>query len=104
LLVATTSTTQPLSCVDPSYARKLLRDVTAWSGSIGFSPHRNFAAVEPLFGDVNAEACDVDFRFGRDGKPLYTPGPFETPAQVRRRLEQLRMRLGDEGFESIAAL
>jgi hypothetical protein len=103
-LVATTSATQRLVAVDPCYARKLLRDVAVWSGSIGFSPHRDFAAVEPLFGDVRAEACDVAFRFGRDGKPLYTPGPFETPAQVRRRLEQLRMRLGDDGFESIEAL
>src|ERR1700682_3666292 len=46
LLIATTSATQSLVAVDPSYARKLLRDVTAWSGSIGFSPHRDFAAME----------------------------------------------------------
>jgi hypothetical protein len=104
LLIETTSVTQPLVAVDPSHARKLLRDVTVWSGSIGFSPHRDFAAVEALFGDVRAEGCDVAFRFGRDGKPLYAPGPFETPAQVRGRLEQLRRRLGDEGFVSIAPL
>jgi hypothetical protein len=58
LLLATTGTSQPLVAVDPSYARKLLGDVTVWSGSIGFSPHRDFASVEPLFGDVRAEACD----------------------------------------------
>jgi hypothetical protein len=103
-LVATTSAARPLLAVDPSYARKLLRDVTAWSGTLGFSPHRDFAAVEPVFGDVRAEACDVVFRFGHDGKPVYMPGPFETPAQVRRRLDQLRMRLGEEGFEAITAL
>jgi hypothetical protein len=103
LLIATTSRTQPLADVDPSHARKLLRDVTAWSGSIGFAPHRDFAAVEPLFGDVSADACDATFEFGRDGKPFYLPGPFETPAQVRLRLEQLRMRLGDDGFEFVIA-
>jgi hypothetical protein len=103
LLIATTSHTQPLAEVDPSYARKLLRDVTAWSGAIGFAPPRDFAAVEPLFGDVRADACDATFEFGRDGKPMYLPGPFETPAQVRLRLEQLRKRLGDDGFEAIIA-
>jgi hypothetical protein len=104
LLVANAGAASPLVDVDPSYARKLLRDVTVWSRSIGFSPHRDFAAVEPLFGDVRAEACDMTFQFGRDGKPVYAPGPFETPAQVRLRLEQLRRRLGNEGFEAISAL
>jgi hypothetical protein len=103
LLLAGTSATQSLTQVDPSHARKLLRDVTAWSGSFGFSPHRDYAAVEALFGDVSADACDAAFVFGRDGKPVYQPGPFETPAQVRRQLEQLRLRLGDDGFEAVIA-
>jgi hypothetical protein len=34
--------------VEPSMARKLLRDVVAWSRSIGFAPHRDFAVVERL--------------------------------------------------------
>jgi hypothetical protein len=42
------------------YARKLLRGLAAWSQSIGFAPHRDFAAVEPIFGDVNADASDAD--------------------------------------------
>jgi hypothetical protein len=103
LLIAALSATQSLAAVEPSYARKLLRDVAAWSGSFGFSPHRDFAAVELLFGDVRPEACDATFVFGRGGKPLYQPGPFETPAQVRQRVEQLRARLGDDGFEAIVA-
>jgi hypothetical protein len=103
VLVAGASAMQSLADADPSHARRLLRDVTAWSGSFGFSPHRDYAAVEALFGDVNADACDTTFVFGRDGKPIYLPGPFETPAQVRRRLEQLRVRLGDDSFEAIIA-
>jgi hypothetical protein len=68
----------PMASVDPSYARKLLRDLAPWSQSIGFSPHRDFAAVERIFGDVSADASDVVFRFGRDGKPFYVPGPNDT--------------------------
>jgi hypothetical protein len=84
--------------VDPSYARKLLRDLAAWSQSIGFAPHRDFAAVERVFGDVSADASDAGFRFGRDGKPFYIPGPNETNALIQRRIEQLRKSLGDDGF------
>jgi hypothetical protein len=55
----------PLESVEPSYARKLLRDATAWATAThGIAPHRDFVVAERLFGDVNADACDVAFQFG----------------------------------------
>jgi hypothetical protein len=89
----------PMVSVDPGYGRKLLRGLAAWSQSIGFPPHRDFAAVERLFGDVSADASDAVFRFGRDGKPFYIPGPFESATLIRRRIEHLQKHLGDDGFE-----
>ena len=56
-------------------ARKLLRDLVAWSRSIGLAPHPDYAAAEPLFGDVSADASDESFSFGKDGKPFLIPGP-----------------------------
>lgn len=97
--IEVTSIAGPLAPVEPSYARKLLRDLAAWSRSIGLPPHPNFTAVEPIFGDVDADACDAVFNFGSNGKPRYTPGPFESSMQIRRRLDLLRKRLGDDGFE-----
>jgi hypothetical protein len=88
----------PMVSVDPAYARKLLRDLAAWSQSIGFAPHRDFATLERIFGDVSADASDAVFRFGCDGKPFYIPGPSDTAVLVRRRLDQLRKNLGDDGF------
>jgi hypothetical protein len=88
----------PTVSVDPSYARKLLRDLAAWSQSIGFAPHRDFAAAERMFGDVSADASDAVFRFGRDGKPVYIPGPNDTAPLIRRRIEQLQKCLGNNGF------
>ena len=87
--------------VEPSYARKLVRDAVAYAQSLGLPPHADYAAVEPLFGDVDANACDVQFAFGHNGKPLYVPGPAESPTQIRRRLERLRRRLGDDGFHYV---
>jgi hypothetical protein len=84
----------PLKAVEPSYARKLLRDVVTWAQSLGFAPHRDFVVAERMLGDVNAATCDVEFRFGRDGEPVYMPGPTEPPSLVRRRLEHMRRILG----------
>ncbi|MGO8917267.1 MAG: DUF1841 family protein [Stellaceae bacterium] len=89
----------PLAEVEPAYARKLLRDLVAYARSIGFQPPREYRTAELLFGDVSADACDSRFDFGRDGRPLYVPGPSETPAQVRQRLEQLRRSVGEQGFD-----
>src|SRR6266849_5532815 len=71
--------------------------------SIGFAPHRDFAAVERVFGDVSADTSDAVFRFGRDGKPVYIPGPNDTAHLIQRRIEQLQKYLGDDGFGFEAA-
>ncbi len=93
-----TDAMSPVVSVDPGYARKLLRDLAAWSQSIGFAPHRDFTAVERMFGDVSADASEAVFRFGRDGKPVYIPGPNDTVPLIQRRIEQLQKYLGDDGF------
>jgi len=98
LYMDATNAGSPMVPADPSDARKLLRDLAAWSQSIGFAPHRDFAAVERMFGEVSADASDAVFRFGRDGKPVYIPGPSDTAPLIRRRIEQLRKHLGDDGF------
>ena len=64
----------PLEPVDPSYARKLMRDLAAWADEIGFASARDYPAVERLFGDINADACETSFQFGREGKPFYVRG------------------------------
>jgi hypothetical protein len=63
-----------------------------------FAPHRDFAAVERIFGAVSADASDAVFSFGRDGKPVYIPGPNETVPVIRRRIAQLQNYLGEDGF------
>jgi len=94
-----TNAGSPPVSLQPSDARKLLRDLPAWSQSIGFPPHRDFAAIERIFGDIDADESEANFPFGRDGKPVYIPGPFESATVVRRRIEQLQKHLGSDGFE-----
>ncbi len=101
MMIARLDDTTPMASVDPSYARKLLHDAAAWAESIGFAPHHDFAAIERLFGDVRADACDATFQFGREGKPLYVQGPRESPAQVRLRRQRLCRNLGFETPELV---
>jgi hypothetical protein len=98
-----TEAESPMVDVDPACARNLLRDLAAWSRSIGFAPHRDFAAVERIFGNVSADASDAVFRFGRDGKPAYIPGPNDSASVIRQRIAQLQKHLGDDGFDLVTA-
>ncbi len=90
-----------LKPVAPAHARKLLRDLAAWSESIGFSPHRDFAAAECIFGDVDVTSCDDTFTFGMDGKPCYVAGPYDSPSLVHRRMQRLSQRVGSGRFDYI---
>jgi hypothetical protein len=92
----------PMLPVEPSYARKLLRDLAAWSRSIGFAPHRDFAAIERFFGDVNADDSDASFAFGQNGKPVYISGPSESDEQIMQRGAQLQKHLGDDPLDMVA--
>jgi hypothetical protein len=64
----------PMVPVEPSYARKLLHDLAAWSHQQGFDPHPDYAKIEPLFGATDPSACDTEFDFGHDGKSVFISG------------------------------
>jgi hypothetical protein len=92
--------TGPVEPVDASFARKLLREAVAWSTSFGFSPHRDFAVLERLFGDVDADACDTVFEFGHDGKPVCIAGPTESSTQILDRMRTVSKALAlDKALE-----
>ncbi len=86
----------PLKAVEPGEMRKLLHDLVAWAAGNGFPPHADYARAETLFGGVVPADIDYTPDFGHEGKVLYVPGPSESPAEVRRRMEIVRARFGDE--------
>jgi hypothetical protein len=75
------SFTSPMVPVDPSYARKLLRDLVTWARNRGIAPHRDYPKLEPIFGATSAASCDVEFQFGYDGKSLFV-GDMSEMARV----------------------
>jgi hypothetical protein len=102
--IAMACVAEPVIRVEPSYARKLVREARAYAASLGLRPPRNFAAVEQLFGDVRADVCTETFTFGYEGKPFYVVGPTETAGQVAKRLGTLVERLGLSGFDVMIPL
>ncbi len=49
----------------PEYVRKLVEDAVAYARELGFDPHPDYKIARQIFGDVEAAACLVHFKFGR---------------------------------------
>jgi hypothetical protein len=70
---------------------------------IGFAPHRMTATMLPIFFDVDVTECTETFEFGRDGKPTYIAGPYESDVQQMEILNTLS-KLGGTNFNFVAAI
>jgi len=90
---------QPFVDIDPSVARKLLRDAAAYAGSFGLAPSEGFAEAEAIFGDI--PLAIETFPFGKYGKPFFMSGPNDSPTRIRRILDTLVKRAGPGGFHYI---
>ncbi len=87
--------------VEPAYGRKLLEELVAWSGSLGFTPHPDYPTAAQILGDIEATEDISSFSFGRDGKPFYISGPNESLAMSRRIAEQLEKKCGAGGYDYV---
>ncbi|MFN0120205.1 MAG: hypothetical protein ACKV2V_06855, partial [Blastocatellia bacterium] len=60
---------------EPSYVKKLITDLEAWSANLGFSPHPDYRVAKRLIEDLIGENCTETFTFGRNGRPHFVSGP-----------------------------
>jgi hypothetical protein len=97
-LIRNISENETLAPFDPACARKLVEEAVAYAADLGFPPHPDYELSRRIFGDIDKDACPTEFHFGKDGKPWYMSGPYETPAMARRIVETLRQRCGGDGF------
>lgn len=66
-------------------ARDLVFGAAEFARELGFSPHADF---EPARGHLGVWEGPSAIRFGHEGKPSYTQGPYDDPAAVLRTLEE----------------
>ncbi len=54
-----------------------------------------------IFGNIAAGACPVKYTYGKDGKPYYINGPYESPADIQRIINTLTKKCGADGFHTM---
>lgn len=95
---------EQLERVEPARARKLVEEAVAYAQDLGLAPNRDYKLTRQMLGDIEVEASATSFQFGKNGKPFFMSGPYDTPAKIDRIIRTLTYRVGPEGFDYVIAL
>lgn len=76
--------------IDESCAKKLLEGAVAYAEGLGFKTHPDYKNAANIFKGVDGGACSVTYVYGKDGKPLYIRGPYESLAHAEKIIDTLQ--------------
>jgi hypothetical protein len=79
-LVQKMEKTQKMVTISPASLVKILNGAVEYAGSFGFPPHPDYRHAAMLLAGIDPADCTQEFTFGRDGKPFYIQGPYESAA------------------------
>lgn len=85
--------------IHPSCVRSLIEGSVEYAQELGFSAHPDYRKYKAFFDDIDKSICPEKYTFGQNGKPFYINGPYETPQQSERIVNQLRKVCGVGNFE-----
>ncbi|MCU0449858.1 MAG: hypothetical protein MUC97_08450 [Bernardetiaceae bacterium] len=86
--------------IDYPMAHQLVWGAWAYADKLGFSPHEEFAYSQFIMEEQTAAVALVAVEFGKDGIPVYFPGPHDDYAEV---LAKLRANAGEGNFDVVLA-
>ena len=84
--------------IDAPSARRLVEDAVAFAARYDLNPHPDYRTAKLIFGDIDASAGQQLVEMGRDGKPFYVSGPFESERDSMEILSKLATVSGQDGF------
>ena len=89
---------QAMVPIDPASAKALIMGSVAFAAASGLRPDKDYRAVVRVFDGIDAAEATEGFGFGRDGRPVYIPGPNDSPSRMREIQQALTKARGTEGW------
>ncbi len=90
-----------LDPIAPEALRKLVEGSVAYAKSFGIDPHRDWIKASPIFGDIDASKSLIEFTYGKNGKPTYVSGPYDSPERIKQIMQALTQHAGEGNFDFI---
>jgi hypothetical protein len=77
----------------------LVEDAVAYAASFGLAAYADFRRIRPILDGIDSELAREIFPMGKNGKPLFMPGPSQTVEVTRRIKSLLDKHCGPEGYK-----
>jgi len=87
-----------LTQLRPECARKLVEGAVRYALDLGLPPHDDYRTAKLIFGDIPAEACSEEYVFGKDGKPHFIAGPYDSSDRCEHIIRTLQNACGPGGY------
>jgi hypothetical protein len=84
--------------------KKIIEGAVGYADGFGFNPHADYRNAKGILDEVDAIACPVKYTYGKNGKPFYVQGPYESPWQSKKIVESLRMKCGEGGYDYVVSV
>jgi hypothetical protein len=81
----------------PEAARKLIEGAVEYARGLGLPPHPDYRKAAAIFGGIDASSCTDSFSYGKDGKPLFIAGPYDSPERCIQILDTVAAHCGPNG-------
>src|SRR5207247_285048 len=94
----------PSEELSPEAARKLVEGAVEYARGLGLPPHPDFQRAKLIFGAIDPAECMQEFKFGKDGKPCFIAGPYDSPQRCRQIMNALERSCGPEGYHFVAPM
>jgi hypothetical protein len=85
----------------PECALKLIEGAVQYALDMGLPPQKDYPTAKLIFGDISAEACTEVFTYGKDEKPFFIGGPFDSSFKCQHILRTLHKHCGPGGYHFI---
>jgi hypothetical protein len=89
-MIRRTEKAETMSPITPERLAKIIEGAVDYARALGFSPHPDFGHASMLLAGIDSSNCSDPISFGREGKPFYLQGPYDSPAMataIARRVE-----------------
>lgn len=93
---------EDLRIAEPACVRKLVEDCIDFANNIGFDPHPDYQIARYVLGDIKAGDCTQAYEFGKDGKPFFISGPYDSDQKINKIMKTLEQNCGEGNFDYLA--
>ncbi len=90
--------------IDAASACRLVQDAVEFAASFDFKPHADYRSAKCIFGDIDASAGQQLVEMGRDGKPFYISGLFESESDSFEILSKLSRGSNESASEQLTRI